>query len=44
MLQEKCEMTVKENGILKEENELIKRNTMEVNEQLSDSVGDVEEV
>lgn len=39
-LQEKCESTVKENIMLKEENEQIKRNTMEVNEQLTDSVGD----
>lgn len=39
-LQEKCDSTVKENIMLKEENEQIKRNTMEVNEQLTDSVGD----
>lgn len=37
-LQEKCENAVQENILLKEENEVMKKNTMEVNEQLTDSV------
>ena len=34
----KCDEVVKENSRLKEENELIKKSSSEVNEQLTDSV------